>query len=111
MELMKDEPYKIELIGELPEDEAITFYKQGDFVDLCAGPHLERYRKLRHSSCLALQALTGAETKKQMLQRIYGTSFTNREDLDAYITALEEAKSATITSLAESLSFLQPASI
>ncbi|MDD3765803.1 MAG: threonine--tRNA ligase [Eubacteriales bacterium] len=93
MELMKDEPYKIELIGELPEDEAITFYKQGDFVDLCAGPHLEKVSEVK---AFKLLSVTGAywrgNEKNKMLQRIYGTSFTNREDLDAYITALEEAK-------------------
>ncbi len=93
LELMKDEPYKIELINELPEDEEITFYKQGDFVDLCAGPHLEKVSEVK---AYKLLSVTGAywrgSEKNKMLQRIYGVSFVNQEDLEAHLTALEEAK-------------------
>lgn len=93
LELVADEPYKIELINELPEDEVITFYRQGEFIDLCAGPHLEKVSEVK---AFKLLSVTGAywrgNEKNKMLQRIYGISFTNREDLDAYITAVEEAK-------------------
>ncbi len=93
LELMKDEPYKTELINELPEGEIITFYKQGDFIDLCAGPHLEKVSEVK---AFRLLSVTGAywrgNEKNKMLQRIYGVSFTSNEDLDEHITALEEAK-------------------
>ncbi|MCQ2078944.1 MAG: threonine--tRNA ligase, partial [archaeon] len=89
----KHEDYKVELIRDLPEDARITFYKQGDFVDLCAGPHV-----LYTKQCKAfkLTSLAGAywrgNEKNKMLTRIYGTAFENKEDLDAYLTMLEEAK-------------------
>ena len=90
---MKDEPYKTELINELPEGEAITFYKQGDFVDLCAGPHIEKVSEIK---AFKLLSVTGAywrgNEKNKMLTRIYGVSYTNKEDLENYLTALEEAK-------------------
>lgn len=93
LELVKDEPYKIELINEIPEGEAITFYKQGDFTDLCAGPHLEKVSEVR---AFKLMSVTGAywrgSEKNKMLQRIYGISFTDKEDLAQYLEALEEAK-------------------
>ena len=93
LELMKDEPYKVELINDLPEDAVISFYKQGDFTDLCAGPHLEKTSEVK---AVKLLSVTGAywrgNEKNKMLQRIYGVSFTNREDLDAHIAKLEDAK-------------------
>jgi len=93
LDLMKDEPYKIELINDLSEDSAITFYKQGEFTDLCAGPHLEKTSEVK---AFKLLSVTGAywrgNEKNKMLQRIYGISFTSREDLDEYVTKLEEAK-------------------
>ena len=93
LELMKDEPYKTDLINELPEGEAITFYKQGDFVDLCAGPHIEKVSEIK---AFKLLSVTGAywrgNEKNKMLTRIYGVSYTNKEDLENYLTALEEAK-------------------
>ena len=89
----KGEPYKVELIRDLPEDAAISFYKQGDFVDLCAGPHVVISGKVK---ALKLMSVAGAywrgSEKNKMLQRIYGTAFETREELDAYLTRLEEAK-------------------
>jgi len=89
----KDEPYKVELIQDLPEDVAISFYKQGDFVDLCAGPHMESTGQIK---AIKLMSVAGAywrgDEKKKMLQRIYGTSFPSQEELDAYVARLEEAK-------------------
>ena len=93
LELMKDEPYKIELINDLPEGETISFYRQGDFVDLCAGPHIEKTSEVK---AFKLLSVTGAywrgNENNKMLTRIYGISFTNREDLDEYIAKLEDAK-------------------
>ena len=90
----KGEPYKVELIRDLPEDEVISFYKQGDeFVDLCAGPHLPSTGKIK---AFKLTSIAGAywrgNEKNKMLQRIYGTAFDNKEALDEYLTQLEEAK-------------------
>ena len=93
LEFMKDEPYKVELINDLPEGETISFYRQGDFTDLCAGPHLPSTGKIK---AVKLTSIAGAywrgSEKNKMLQRIYGTAFTNREELDAYIARIEEAK-------------------
>ncbi len=89
----KDEPYKVMLIKDLPEDEIISFYRQGDFVDLCAGPHLPSTGSIK---AIRLLSVAGAywrgSEKNKMLQRIYGTSFPKKSELDAYINLLEEAK-------------------
>lgn len=89
----RNEPYKVELIRDLPEDAIISFYQQGDFVDLCAGPHMESTGQIK---AIQLMSVAGAywrgDEKNKMLQRIYGTSFPSQEELDAYITRLEEAK-------------------
>ena len=89
----KNEPYKVELIEDLPEDAEISFYQQGEFVDLCAGPHLMSTKPVK---AFKLTSLAGAywrgSEKNKMLTRIYGTSFTKKVDLDEYITRLEEAK-------------------
>ena len=89
----KKESYKVELIEELPDDAVISFYKQGDFVDLCAGPHMESTGKIK---AVKLMSVAGAywrgSEKNKMLQRIYGTAFPTQEELDAYIERLEEAK-------------------
>ncbi len=89
----KNEPYKVELIQDLPEDAEISFYQQGEFVDLCAGPHLMSTKPVK---AFKLTSLAGAywrgSEKNKMLTRIYGTSFTKKADLDAYLTRLEEAK-------------------
>ena len=89
----KGEPYKVELIEDLPEGETISFYQQGDFVDLCAGPHLMSTKgikafKLTSSS----MAYWRGNAEKARLQRIYGTAFAKKEDLEAYLTMMEEAK-------------------
>jgi len=93
LELMKDEPYKLELINELSDDAVISFYTQGDFTDLCSGPHLSSTGRVKAIKLL-LQA--GAywrgNEKNKMLQRIYGISFPKKSDLDDYVTRLEEAK-------------------
>ncbi len=89
----KGELYKVELIEGLPEDAVISIYKQGDFLDLCAGPHVVSTGRLK---ALKLQNLAGAywrgDAKRKMLQRIYGTAFEKQAELEAYITMLEEAE-------------------
>ena len=89
----RDEPYKVELINDLPEDAVISFYKQGDFTDLCAGPHKGSTGAV---NALKLTSVAGAywrgSEKNKMLQRIYGTSFPKQEMLDEYLNMLEEAK-------------------
>ena len=89
----KDEPYKVELINDLPEDAVISFYKQGDFVDLCAGPHMESTGKIK---AFKLMSVAGAywrgDSDRQMLQRIYATAFPTQAELDEYVKRLEEAK-------------------
>ena len=89
----KNEPYKVELIEDLPEGEEISFYTQGEFTDLCAGPHLPDTGRIK---AFKLLSATGAywrgDSSRKMLQRIYGTAFMKKADLDAYIEAMEEAK-------------------
>ena len=89
----KNEPYKVELIEDLPEDAEISFYQQGEFVDLCAGPHLMSTKLVK---AFKLTSLAGAywrgSEKNKMLTRIYGTSCTKKADLEAYLTRIEEAK-------------------
>ena len=93
LELMKDEPYKVELINDLGEDEVISFYKMGDFVDLCAGPHV---MSLKPMKAIKLLRTAGAywrgDEKNKMLARIYGTAFLKNKDLEEHLEALEEAK-------------------
>ncbi|MDD6683286.1 MAG: threonine--tRNA ligase [Clostridiales bacterium] len=88
----KNEPYKVELIQDLPEDATISFYKQGDFVDLCAGPHLPSTGKVK---AFKLTSTAGAywrgSEKNKMLQRIYGTAFFDKAEMEAYLKAQEEA--------------------
>lgn len=88
----KNEDYKVELIEDLPEDAVISCYSQGDFIDLCAGPHVASTGKVK---AFKLQSIAGAywrgDEKNKMLQRIYGTAFEKKEDLDAYLHLLEEA--------------------
>ena len=90
----KGEPYKVELIQDLPEDAVISFYKQGDFTDLCAGPHLMNTKEV--GKAFKLMSIAGAywrgSEKNKMLTRIYATAFNKKEELDAYITMMEEAK-------------------
>ncbi len=93
LELMKDEPYKIELINDLADGEVISFYKQGEFTDLCAGPHVNYTSKVKAYKLLsATGAYWRGNEKNKMLQRIYGTAFSNKEELQAHLEQLEEAK-------------------
>jgi len=89
----RNEPYKVELINDLPEDEILSFYKQGDFVDLCAGPHMEKTSQIK---AVKLTSIAGAywrgDSNKKMLQRIYGTCFPSQEELQEYLDRIEEAK-------------------
>ena len=90
----KDEPYTVELIEDLPEDSIISFYKQGEFTDLCAGPHLMTTKEI--GKAFKLMNIAGAywrgSEKNKMLTRIYATAFQKKEDLEAYVTMMEEAK-------------------
>lgn len=89
----KGEPYKVELVEDLPEDSIISFYRQGDFVDLCAGPHLPNTKKVKAIKLLNIAgAYWRGDENNKMLQRIYGTSFEKKKDLDKYLERLEEAK-------------------
>lgn len=91
----RDEPYKVELINDLPEDAVISFYRQGEFVDLCAGPHLDSTGRVK-GNAIKLTSVTGAywrgDSSRKMLQRIYGTCFPNRTQLDEHLERLEEAR-------------------
>ena len=102
----KGEPYKVELIRDLPEGEIISFYKQGEFTDLCAGPHIPSTGKVK---AFKLTQIAGAywrgNEKNKMLQRIYGTAFTKKNELDEYITMLEEAKKRDHNKLGRELEF------
>ncbi len=89
----KGEPYKVELIEDLPEGETISFYRQGEFVDLCAGPHVASTGKVKNIKIMSLAgAYWRGSEKNKMLQRIYATAFAKKEDLEAYIRRIEEAK-------------------
>ena len=91
-DLFKDEPYKMELIAAIPEGEDISTYRQGDFVDLCAGPHVESTGKIKAFKLLNIAgAYWRGDEHNKMLQRIYGTAFETKQDLDAYLKMREEA--------------------
>jgi len=102
----KGEPYKVELIQDLPEDAIISFYKQGDFTDLCAGPHLPSTGKIK---AVKLTQVAGAywrgSEKNKMLQRIYGTAFDSKDSLDAYIKQQEEARKRDHNKLGRELEY------
>ena len=91
----RDEPYKVELIQDLPEDAVISFYKQGDFTDLCAGPHLDSTGRVK-GNAIKLTACNGSywrgDASRKALQRVYGTCFMKKEELDQYLQRIEEAK-------------------
>ncbi len=91
----KGEPYKVELIQDLPEGEVISFYKQGEFTDLCAGPHLDSTGRIK-GNAIKLTACNAAywrgDSNRQTLQRIYGVAFPKKDELDAYLARIEEAK-------------------
>ena len=91
----KGEPYKVELINDLPEDAVISFYKQGEFVDLCAGPHVDSTGRIK-GNAIKLTACNAAywrgDSNRETLQRIYGIAFPKKDELDAYLQRIEEAK-------------------
>ena len=95
LELMKDNPFKVELINDLPEGETISFYRQGEFVDLCAGPHLDSTGRVK-GNALKLTACNASywrgDASRESLQRIYGVAFPKKDELDAYLQRIEEAK-------------------
>ena len=89
----KNEPYKVELIKDLPEGEKISFYKQGDFTDLCAGPHLQRTKDIKAFKLVSSSmAYWRGDSNKARLQRIYGTGYNSKEELEAYLKHLEDIK-------------------
>ena len=89
----KNEPYKVELIKDLPEGEIISFYKQGDFTDLCAGPHLQRTKDIKAFKLISSSmAYWRGDSNKAKLQRIYGTAYNSKEELEAHLKHLEEIK-------------------
>ena len=91
----RNEPYKVELIEDLPEGEEISFYTQGEFTDLCAGPHLDHTGRVKHNGFKLLStcgAYWRGDSNRKMLQRVYGIAFPTKDELDAYITRIEEAK-------------------
>lgn len=102
----KGEPWKVELIRDLPESEIISFYRQGEFTDLCAGPHIPSTGKIK---ALKLTQVAGAywrgNEKNKMLQRIYGTAFTKKNELDEYLAMLEEAKKRDHNKLGRELEY------
>ena len=102
-----NEPFKVELVDAIPEDETVTFYRQGDFIDLCRGPHLPSTGRLGHA--FKLMKTAGAywrgDSNRPMLQRIYGTAFHTEKDLKAYLTMLEEAEKRDHRKLGRALDF------
>ena len=104
----KEEPYKVELINDLPEDAVISFYKQGEFTDLCAGPHLDSTGRIKGNG-IKLTACNAAywrgDSNRQTLQRIYGVAFPKKEQLDEYLKAQEEAKKRDHNKLGRELEY------
>ena len=93
LEMFKDDPYKLDLIDRMPDDNVISCYSQGDFTDLCRGPHVESVKELKHFKLIKHSgAYWKGDAKNKMLQRIYGVAFYNEEDLDQYLKELQEAK-------------------
>lgn len=93
LEKFKDDPYKIDLINNMPENEVISCYTQGDFIDLCRGPHVDSVKECKNFKLLKVSgAYYKGDSNNKMLQRIYGICFDKKEDLDNYLSMLEEAK-------------------
>ena len=108
LELMKNEPYKVELINDLPEGETISFYKQGEFTDLCAGPHLDSTGRVK-GNAIKLTACNAAywrgDSNRETLQRIYGIAFPKKNELDEYLAKVEEAKKRDHNKLGRQLGY------
>ena len=104
----KDEPFKVELINDLPADAHISFYKQGEFTDLCAGPHLDSTGRIK-GNAIKLTACNAAywrgDSKRETLQRIYGVAFPKKDELDAYLAQVEEAKKRDHNKLGHELEY------
>ena len=104
----KEEPFKVELINDLPEDATISFYKQGEFTDLCAGPHLDSTGRIKGNG-IKLTACNAAywrgDSNREVLQRIYGVAFPKKEELDAYLAQVEEAKKRDHNKLGRELEY------
>ena len=104
----KGEPYKVELINDLPEDAVISFYKQGDFTDLCAGPHLDSTGRIK-GNAIKLTACNAAywrgDSSRETLQRIYGVAFPKKDELDEYLARIEEAKKRDHNKLGRELEY------
>ena len=102
----RNEPFKVELINDLPDDAVISFYKQGDFVDLCAGPHIESTGEIKAFKLISTSAsYWRGDSNRESLQRIYGTAFPNKDMLNAYLTKLEEAKKRDHNKLGRELEY------
>ena len=104
----KNEPYKVELIEDLPEDAHISFYTQGEFTDLCAGPHLDHTGRVKHNGFKLTQccgAYWRCDSNQKMLQRIYGVAFPSKDELDAYLKQQEEALKRDHNKLGRELEF------
>lgn len=92
LEIFKEDPYKVDLINDLPEDATITTYKQGEFIDLCRGPHVDTVKEVRYFKLLKVSgAYYKGDAKNKQLQRVYGIAFDTQEDLDNHLNLLEEA--------------------
>ena len=108
LEFMKDEPYKVELINDLPEGEPISFYRQGEFTDLCAGPHLDSTGRVK-GNAIKLTACNAAywrgDSNRETLQRIYGIAFPKKNELDEYLAKVEEAKKRDHNKLGRQLGY------
>ncbi|MGN1015055.1 MAG: threonine--tRNA ligase [Butyricicoccus sp.] len=108
LEFMKDEPYKVELINDLPEGETISFYRQGEFTDLCAGPHLDSTGRVK-GNAIKLTACNAAywrgDSNRETLQRIYGIAFPKKNELDEYLAKVEEAKKRDHNKLGRQLGY------
>ncbi len=102
-----NEPFKVELVGAIPQDELVTFYRQGDFIDLCRGPHLPSTKRIGHA--FKIMKVAGAywrgDSNNPMLQRIYGTAFATEKDLENYLTMLSEAEKRDHRKLGKQLDF------
>ena len=108
----KNEPYKVELINDLPEDSVISFYKQGDFIDLCAGPHLLSTGIVKNVKIINVAgAYWRGSEKNKMLQRIYATAFPSKDDLQAYLDKLEEAKKRDHNKLGRELEYFMTSDV
>ncbi len=106
LELMKDEPYKVELIGDLPADARLSFYKQGEFTDLCAGPHAPGTGRVKSFKLLSIAgAYWRGSEKNKMLTRVYGTAYEKQEELAAYLQMLKDARERDHNKLGRELKY------